>query len=212
MKKTKHQLKNFVDQNPVEAFRDLGGAVATSFVKDLGKDIVGNLWDQLLGGQKSEKNPKNKQAGDLSEGQEIDFKQMVYEKQLRQVEPGIDYAREIIYAEKRASEKGQHEVKMQIQEILVEIKKLSKTTKELEIEFREVAIVEVPVNPGKYHLNLFEWVLAQIRRARMRIEDSAHWMNALKSKKIQRQYWSLFKKHGTSFGLSGERIVATQVG
>ena len=204
MKKTKHQVKNFVDQNPVEAFRDLGGAVATSFVKDLGKDIVGDLWGQLLGGKK--------QAGDLSEGQEIDFKQMAYEKQLRQVEPGIDYGREIIYAEKRASEKSQHEVKIQIQEILVEIKKLSKTTKELEIEFREVTLETMPVNPGKFHLNFFEWVLSQIRRARMRIEDSAHWMSALKSKKNSRQYWSLFKKHGTSFGLSGERIAATQVG
>lgn len=211
MKKSKHQVKNF-DQNPVEAFRDLGGAVARSFVKDLGKDIVGDLWDQLLGGQKSEKNQSSKQAGDLSEGQEIDFKQMAYEKQLRQVEPGIDYAREIIHAEKRASEKGQHEVKMQIQEILVEIKKLTKTTKELEIEFREVAIVEVPVNPGKYHLNFFEWILSTIANARKRVEDATSWLSVFKSKKDKRQYWSLFKKHGTSFGLSGERIVATQVG
>src|SRR3989344_5698474 len=68
------------------------------------------------------------------------------------------------------------------------------------------------VNPGKYHVSFFEWVLLLVRQARMKVEDSSAWLGAFKSKKAKKQYWSMFKKHGTTFGLSNERVVSTQTG
>jgi hypothetical protein len=82
----------------------------------------------------------------------------------------------------------------------------------LQIEFKEVAIEQRIVNPGKYHTSFFEWVLSAIRIARMKVEDSGAWLSASKGKKAKKDYWQMFKKHGTTFGLSNERVVATQTG
>ncbi|HLD02068.1 MAG TPA: DUF5660 family protein, partial [Patescibacteria group bacterium] len=60
--------------------------------------------------------------------------------------------------------------------------------------------------------NFFEWMLSVIRIARMKVEDSGAWMAALSSKKKGKGYWQMFKKHGTTFGMSHERNVSTQTG
>jgi len=184
----------------IEAIKDIPNEVKKT-VTEAGKGVVTDLWEQILGS--NEKPQPTQKRGDLKQGEEL---------VLQRVEPAIDYAREIVQGERNIRAKESHEVKIRIQEIQIELKKITKTSRELEVEFKDVVMETLPVSPGKFHLNFFEWVLSQLRRARMRIEDSAHWTSVLKSKKSQRQYWSLFKKHGTSFGLSGERIVATQTG
>jgi len=196
--KKKQSHRQTIDS--IEAIKDIPNEVKKT-VTEAGKGVVTDLWEQILGS--NEKPQPTQKSGDLKQGEEL---------VLQRAEPAIDYARELIQAEKFVAKKQQSEVKVQIQELLVELKKITKTSKELEVEFKDIAVEVMPVNPGKFHLNFFEWVLAQVRRARMRIEDSAHWVKTIRSKKSQRQYWSLFKKHGTSFGLSGERIVATQTG
>jgi hypothetical protein len=55
-------------------------------------------------------------------------------------------------------------------------------------------------------------MLTVIRSARQKVEDSQSWMGAVKGKGAKRDYWGMFKKHGTTFGQSGERSVATSVG
>lgn len=203
MKKKQH--RQTVDS--IEAIKDLPGEFKKSLVDDMGKGLISDLWTQMLGAEDIHK--KTAKSGDLKPGEEL---QLQKREKLQRIEPAINYARELIQAEKFIASKNKNEIKVQIQEILVELRKISKSSKELEVEFKDVSIEAMPVNPGKFHLNFFEWVLSQIRRARMRIEDSAHWVGVVKSKKSQRQYWKLFKKHGTSFGLSGERVVATQTG
>lgn len=190
----------------IEALKDLPLEVKNSLVEEMGKGLITDLWTQMLGTEDSHK--KSAQSGELKPGEELNLKKEVSHK----VEPAINYSRELLHGEKFIAAKDNHETKVRVQEILIELKKITKTSKELEVEFRDVAIESMPVNPGKFHLNFFEWVLSQLRRARMRIEDSAHWTNLMKSKKSQKKYWSLFKKHGTSFGLSSERVVATQTG
>jgi hypothetical protein len=55
-------------------------------------------------------------------------------------------------------------------------------------------------------------MLATIKSARMRIEESQAFVGVLSNKASKKDYWSLAKSQGTSFSLSGERVVATQVG
>lgn len=206
MKKAKTQIKHY-DQNPVEAITSIGGSVGKALVEDAGKELIGDLWDQILG---VEPQKQQKTHGDLAEGQELDFK-----KQKREVykDPGIDYRREIIHTQKTESVRENREIKVRIQEIVIELKKLVKSSSELEIQFKEVSAIErVPENAGTYHVNFFEWVLSTIRSAQTKVESASSWMSHMKGKKNKRDYWSSFKKHGTSFGLSGERMVATQVG
>lgn len=204
MSKQKQKIKQTVDS--FETVKNIGNELKKSLTEDLGKGIVADLWEQLL-----TPNPKNtqKKSGDLEMGEEIDFR----ETKVQAIEPGIEYIREIVHAERRIHAQTDQETKAKIQEILIEIKKLTASSKELQIEFKDVAIQEVPVNAGRYHSNFMEWVLSMVRSAQERVDSAISWTSALKGKKNQKQYWSLYKKYGANnFGLSGERAVATQVG
>ena len=216
-----HKFKSqSIDKNPIEAVRDIAASAMEPFIdsaaNDLAKGMMTDLWDQMLGTEVGKKQ-NTKTSGEMAQGQEISFsnkgkKEKPQEEKKRNIEAGWDYQGEIIHAERRVWQTENRELSTKIEQIMIELKKLAKSSKELEVTFRDISVEERPVNPGKYHLNFFEWVLSTITSARMRIEDSANWASMFSSKKNKREYWSLFKKHGTSFGLSGERVVATQTG
>lgn len=204
--KTKKQHKQYIDKNPIEAVKDLTGGVASTFVNDVLKESTSDLWNQILGAKKNEKKDN---SGDLREGEEIDFSNAQKETL---VEAGIDYRREIVHAQARITGENNREIEVKVHEIIIELKQLVAQSKELQAQFKEIAIEQMPVKPGDYHLSFFSFVVLEIRKARMKIENSASWLALFKSKKNKKQYWSMFKKHGTTFGLSNERVLATQTG
>lgn len=211
MKKTKQKIVQTVDS--IEAIKSLPGEAAKAAAVE-GKNLITGLWKQALRPDLlPQDEAKDPQKGELKPGEELDLRKKAEQPQLLHVEAGINYAREIVHAEKKVQAQEQHQTKVRIQEILVEIKKLTKSSSELAVQFKNVQNLEyVPQDAGKYHANFVEWVLSMLRSARERVDNAASWTSALKSKKNQKQYWNLFKKHGTSFGLSSERVVATQVG
>ncbi len=211
-KTQKQKKQNFIDHNPVEILKGLGSGVVDSVVDNFGKQSVNSLWEQLLGTQ----NPQEEgyqTSGDLEEGKIIDFSKKKREKEsLRNVEPGIDYRREIIDVTRRVDRENTQVLNSKIAEILTELKKITAASAEIAIEFKEVTVEQRIENPGEYHVTFFQWMLSLVKSARTKIEDSGAWLNVMKSKKGQKNYWSMFKKHGTTFGLSNERVVATQAG
>jgi hypothetical protein len=142
------------------------------------------------------------------------------EKQLNKPESrvaaAIDYHREIVKVGEKASKVENREINEKIQQISVELHRLINSSQVLKMEFKEMAVEQGPVNAGEYHINFLEWMLLVIKQAREKVEDSGAWLSAVKGKgkggKKDNSYWSMFKKHGTSFGLSNERNVATQTG
>ena len=130
-------------------------------------------------------------------------------------EAAIDYhgrfRNEIVHSRERASKGEMNEMRQNIEQIKKELSKLIESSHILKLEFAEVS-VEQTVNVGAYQLNFFEWMLAVIRSAREKVEDSNAWLGTVKGKGAKKDYWGMFKKHGTTFGLSGERSVATSVG
>jgi hypothetical protein len=207
-KTQRRQLKNF-DKNPIEAIRESGsGAIkttGTALKNELQLDVT-RAWEQLLG--KSLKTTQ-KESYELQEGEEVDFSKK--EKKV-QIAPAIDYFAEIIHSEKRISAEQNRELSAKIEEIRIEITKLAKSSKQLEMVVKDVSIEKIGPNPGKYHLNFFEWVFASIQTARIRVEESTSWLSIVSTKSRKKDYWSLSKKHGTSYMLSGERVVAQQTG
>lgn len=214
MRKAKNQKRQYANENLIEAKRTEGTVDPTSSaVAELSSDF----WEQVLGIRSNNKEHTLPQAGDLSEGQELVLTKRQKELDLRKektkdVEPGIDYRGEIVHAEKRASTETNRTIATKIQEILAELKQLMHSSQELKAQFKEIAVEPRIINPGKYHVSFFEWMLLIIKGARMHVEDSNAWLAVFKSKRAKREYWSMFKKHGTTFGLSNERVVATQVG
>ena len=207
--KIKKKQNNYVDQNPVEAITNIGAGIRQSMVDDLFKGGVNDAWEKLLGGSSKD---KNRNAGDLEEGQELDLKKHGKSEKREHAAPAMNYHHEIVETEKRASRENQQSIHSKIQEILVELKKISETSTEIAMEFKEVTVEQRIEKPGEYHVSFFQWMLTVIKAARVRIEDSGAWLKTMKSKKGQKNYWAMFKKHGTTFGLSNERVVSTQVG
>lgn len=216
MKKTKNKTKQYVNKNPIEQLLGIGGGVG-QVAADLAKSTINpDNWDEYLGLVDEEKKQK-KHAGDLYEGQELNLKDLKKENppaggEKAYIEPGIDYARQIVHAGERLASHENRELETQLREIMLEIKKLADSSKELQAQFKEVAIEQHVVKPGKYHKSFFTWMLSMIRIARQKVEDSGVWLAAMQSKKKSREYGSMAKKHGTTFTLSNERNVATQVG
>jgi hypothetical protein len=205
-KNTKKEHKQYIDQNPLEV---IGQGLKTSFIDELAKASVNEAWDELLDINSNE--DKAKSGGDLSEGAELNLAQI--KKEVREVtEEGRRFTSEIIHAGKRANAENSQEISVKIQEILIEIKQLSNSSSELKKEVEVISMEQVGENPGVYHVNFLEQMLGVIRDLRLSVEDSLAWFGALRSKKAARQYGVMAKKHGTSFTLSNERQVSTQVG
>jgi hypothetical protein len=194
MKRAKGKTRH-IDKNPIEQL--LGG------------------FDQILGSSDSKEKKAKNQGNLMVEGQEInlaEFKKEEMEEKPKTIEAGIDYTRDIIHVSEKAIKCEDRELEMQLREIMAEIKKLADSSKELQMQFKEVAVEQYVVTPGKYHKNFFSWLLSVIRSARMKVEDSGAWLQAMHSKKKSREYGAMAKKQGTSFTLNNERTVATQVG
>lgn len=212
-KRQKNRHKTFVDKNPIEAVRDIGAGVTSSLVQDVGKGIVTDLWKQMLGTYEDAPSFVEQLSGELQEGQEIDLASLRKEKAKPfAIEPGINYQRELLYAEKKQAVEDRQAIEVKMQEIIIELKRLTQTSKLLEVEFREVTQEQRIPNVGRYHLSFFEWMLSVVRTARTKVEDAGAWLEAVYAKKRKRGYWTMFRKHGTTFGLSHERVVATQTG
>ncbi len=206
------QGTQYVDENPVEAIRSIGGGAVKSFATDVVREGAGDFWKQLLGDYEGHKKPS---TGDLHEGQDLVLNKQQETEKHHDLEPGIDYRREILHGSERTASRESHAVRQQIEMIIVELKRLASSSKELEIQFKDIIVEQRIEKPGKYHQSFFEWMLIVIQSARMRIEDAGAWLQAMhskKGKKHSQNYWQMFKKHGTTFGLSNERVIATQTG
>lgn len=181
------------------------------------EQLLSSSLDQILGSSNPQEKQKKNQETVLFEGEEVTLAKLQQEKleekkEKSEIESGIDYIKEIVHVGEKAIHQENREIEAQLQEIMSEIKKLADSSKELQMQFKTVAVEQYVARPGKYHKSFFSWLLSVIRTARMKVEDSGAWLAAMQSKKKSREYWALAKKGGTSFSLSNERNVATQVG
>lgn len=209
-KKPNNKSKQLIDQ--FEALKDTPRGFVRSVVNDVGQQGASSLWEQMFG--KYEEKPQVKDSGDLAEGEELDIKSLKKKEKAKKLnaEPGTNYISEIIHGAKRTEQKIKYETETKIEEIKIEIKKLAESYQELKTQFKGATQEQRITRAGKYHLSFFEWMLNSVREARSRVEDAGAWLKAMKCKKGKQGYWEQFKKKGTSFGLSNERVVATQTG
>ncbi len=208
--------KQSYTKNPLESVKELGSDFNEAIKANLSSgtaDLFSQLIDYSLPGSKKESNKTNSDGSiDIFNASKQTQTHEEESKPEMRIEAAINYHGEIVRGSERSLKQMNNEVNRKVDEILKELKDLVASSKELEVEFAEVAITLDETQKGTYHVNFFEWMLIVIKQARQNVEDSGNWLNALKSKKGAKSYWNMFKKHGTTFGLSGERAVATQVG
>jgi hypothetical protein len=103
------------------------------------------------------------------------------------------------------------QVAHKIDEIRMEIKALIAEVKTVDKEIKEAADGQV-VSPDTYHLNYLDRIKVMLKNMLKQLTESRSWLSTQKSRRKQRGYWAMYKKRGTTFGLSHERVVATQTG
>lgn len=102
-------------------------------------------------------------------------------------------------------------IKQEIEKVRMELKALAASISGLSNEVQK-AIDQVPVNPGVYHQNFFERLRSVLVLLRQNVQDSGAWLSMFSGRKGKKGYWNMYKKHGTTFGLSHERTASTQSG
>jgi uncharacterized protein YukE len=210
---TKTKQVKFSDKNFIEAAaRDITGGVVNSVKNDLLENSISSAWKQLLANAEDTDNKTSQMqamAGDLQEGEEINLSRS--EKRV-DIDPGINYKEEILHFEKKEMRVQQGQLNQRVEQIMIELKQLSKSVKGLETQVRDVDTNMLPPTPGKYHETFFEYLLTVLKNARIRIEDSSNWLSVVAKKASKKGYWGNAKKHGTSYTLSADRAVSQQVG
>ncbi|MBI5018656.1 hypothetical protein HZB58_00025 [Candidatus Gottesmanbacteria bacterium] len=192
---TKKKQTHYKNDNVLEALgsvpTSVGSTTASEFSK-IGADIV----NSLIGG--------TPRSGDLAPNQTIEFGEKPVEQapvQPMRTEtmhrPNVDII--------------EMETKKQLDAIRAELKALIVSLKNLHNEVSTAVSQEV-VHPGVYHLNFYEQLRTFIHVLRQQVEDSRSWLASFNTRKKKMGYWGMFKKHGTTFGLSSERSLATSAG
>ena len=167
-----------------------------SIVKDVTGAVASDALSSLFG------SPMKKQ-GELTPNKPLNFQKE------RMPFPG--FRRPEMKAYTPFVKKEEPQLKEQIQAVQAELKALSASIKSLSNDIQK-AVTETPVDPGIYHKNFYERIRSVLRLMREQIDDSRTWLNLSSNRKQKKGYWGKYKKHGTSFGLSNERTVATQSG
>ncbi len=180
----------------LESLRSLGSGVGKTIAKDVTGKVASDALSSIFGAP-------TKQQGELKPNAPVDVRPE------RTPFPGFRRP-EIRPREPYVAPTEPH-LKEQVEAIRNELKALAASIKSLNSEIQKT-VTEVPVDPGIYHKNFFERLRSVLQLLREQIDDSRSWMNLYSGRKQKKGYWNSYKKHGTSFGLSNERTMATQAG
>lgn len=194
-KPAKHP-KAYTNDNILEALRDLSGGVGKTVAKDVAGKVASDALASLFGTPIKQ--------GEMHQNESIDFP-VERQPRMHLRRPEVRPAEKVVFHE-------DPQVKQQLDAVRAELVALSKSIKSLNIEIQK-AVAETPVNPGVYHVTFYEKLRAVLHILREQIDDSRTWLSLSTQRKQKKLgYWGMFKKHGTTFGLSNERSIATSAG
>lgn len=193
----KKQVQTLAKQNVVESLKDLGTGVSNDFIAE------------LLGLQKSQK----KVTGELSIGESLDMNEALSGKieENKKLKAQISLERNLASDEARLSEEKIGKLRVHLQALVTEIAKLAVSNQELAQESR-IAMMEIPVNPGIYHITFFEKLISFMQSFRKKIEEAVVWLQASNKRSEKKNYWTMYKKKGSSFLLAPDHYLQRSAG
>lgn len=182
----------------LEQFRSIPSETGKSISQDLLKGGAETAWDQFWG------------SADNEQGQEdLEFEsrlEAIENKEKQGKKSALEVEKEYTIFSFR-----ERQVAREMEELRMELESLKNVVKEVDFQV-EKAIIEIPAKPGVYHLRFLQRIKRILKLIGEQLADSRSWLTLSRTKKRQKGYWSMYKKKGTSFGLSGERVVSTQTG
>lgn len=197
-----------VKRNVIESLKDIGSDFGNQGA-DLLKGTSEDFFRELMGMEL----PKVKRSGEMVPGESLQMSEVLSgkEEENKKLRAQISLERNLSSDEKRLSQEKMHELRIQLQSITVEIGKLAASTGNLATQ-TEIAMVEVPVNPGVYHVIFFEKVLKFLQSFRQKIDQASTWLSSTNKRAEKKNYWSMYKKKGSSFLLSPDHYLSRSAG
>lgn len=197
-----------VKRNVIESLKDIGGDF-TDQGTDLLKATSEDFFKELMG------IPREipKRSGEMKAGESIVMSEVLSgkEKENKKLRAQISLERNLTSDEKRLSQEKMQQLRIQLQAITVEIGRLAASTGNLATQ-TEIAMVEVPVNPGVYHVIFFEKILEFLQSFRQKIDQAAVWLQSSNKRADKKNYWAMYKKKGSSFLLSPDHYLQRSAG
>jgi hypothetical protein len=197
-----------VKRNVIESLKDIGSDFGNQGA-DLLKGTSEDFFRELMGINL----PKVKRSGEMVPGESLQMSEVMNgkEEENKKLRAQISLERNLSSDEKRLSQEKMHELRAQLQSITVEIGKLAASTGNLATQ-TEIAMVEVPVNPGVYHVIFFEKVLKFLQSFRQKIDQASVWLGSTNKRAEKKNYWNMYKKKGSSFLLSPDHYLSRSAG
>lgn len=182
--------------------------------KKISDEILRSLWQDLLLG--SAKQATEQVVGVeveetmvMKAGQEISLKKKEKVEALK-VSHHKEYFRKIENSQEISMSREQQMMQRRVEEIMHELQRIASTSREMSTGLAQLVVATTPKEIGQYHITFYEWMLLVLRNAREKMEEGANWLAIFSNKKKQKSYWNMYKKHGTTFGLSQERTASNQ--
>lgn len=193
----------YTNDSILEALRDLSGGVGKTVAHDVAGKVATDALSSLFGSVP-------KQSGELRANQPINMPDRQQPRPERFYPP---FTRPEVrpVAPRPIMHEDQQKLAQQIESVRHELKAIAASIQSLNKEIGN-AVEAVPVNPGIYHANFFERLRSVLKVLREQIDDSRSWLTMHSDRKQKKGYWGMYKKHGTTFGLSNERSLATSAG
>ena len=178
-------------------------------LKDIGTGATDELFKQLLGTVA----PQEKRSGDITPGETLSMSEIISGKaeENKKLRAQISLERNLAADEKRISEERIGKLRVQLQALMAEVAKLAVTTQDLAKE-ATVAAMQIPANPGIYHISFFENLLSFMQSFRKKIEEASVWLGATNKRAEKKNYWAMYKKKGSSFLLAPDHYLQRSAG
>ena len=196
-------------QNVLETLKDLGSGVTDSLKTDLFQNGSEDFFRQLMGTMPSQE----KRSGNLNPGESFSMGSVLAgkEEENKRLRAQISLERQLSSDEKKVSQDKTNELRVQLQALTQEVVKVAQSTGNL-AEATQVAMIQAPAEPGVYHIIFFQNVLDFLQSFRMKIDQAATWLQGSNKRAQKKNYWSMYKKKGSSFLLSPDHYLQRSAG
>ena len=196
--KQRSQIKT---KNVLEAINEIGSQVVNTAKNEV-KATSDEFFRQLLGQQRQ---LQQKRTGEVSMGQPLAMNEVMsgqVEKN-KKLEEQIFFERRLFSEEKQETNKKLNDLRLRLQAIQTEASKMVASTANLSQEIK-IAVMSGAKDASEYQINFYEDIIQLIAAFRKKIDTAVVWMQGSNKRAEKKNFWSQYKKKGSSFLLSGE--------
>lgn len=196
--KQKSQIRT---KNVLEAINEIGSQVVDTAKNEV-KATSDEFFRQLLGQQRAR---EQKRSGEVSMGKPLEMNKVMSGEQEKnkKLQEQIFFERRLHNEESQETNKKLNELRLRLQAIQEEANKMVASTVGLSQEIK-TAVMQGATTVSEYQISFYEDIIKTMISFRKKIDNAVLWMQGQNKRGEKKNFWSQYKKKGSSFLLSGE--------